>query len=250
MYKKLLSIFLIAFVLFSFFTACKFEDKTYIDAQIRLISGNPALWVHKGADHINNTDNYKFCVTDLDQNGRLEVINSAIIGTGLYSESYYFEVDETYTTIVPWEHNTDSFRKKLEADIITDSADCFVNPESDERFFIFQDSFRETSAYNCNFKMCLTFENKTVTEKMLAYWENSAATSDESENYEIITNIVTADGEILTQDEFLNYADARFKNCEKHTVTFNWQKYDKDTFPSQDKLINLLAESYNGFNLK
>lgn len=253
MSKKLFSAALIIIIILTALSACKPEDKSSINAQIRLIAENTDIWRHKDEGNIYGADNHKFCVTDLDQNGRLEVINSAIMGTGLYSKTYYFEVDESFSTLIPWDHTTDSFKKNLQADVITDTADVFSNPDTGEMFYVFNDHHRDTSAYNCTYHMCLTFKDKTVTEKMLAYWENSA-TTDEAGNYEITENIKTREGDTLTRDEIKSYEDTYFKDYEKLTAMFKWQSFKTEddtrvTDLTVPELERLLADSYEKFTL-
>ncbi len=59
------------------------------DAQIAVLAANYALWVKNG-----EYDPYSYSVTDLDQNGRLEVIASACVGSGNFSYNDVWEVNE------------------------------------------------------------------------------------------------------------------------------------------------------------
>ena len=61
-----------------------------ISAQLSLIAANASVWVQ---DASYGTV-YQYTVTDLDQNGRLEVIAASLQGTGLYTYSCFFEVNE------------------------------------------------------------------------------------------------------------------------------------------------------------
>lgn len=251
MNKKLLAFIVIIATFFTFITACKPEDKSSTDAQISLIAENAEVWNY---DYYSYIKSFHYCVTDLDQNGRLEIISSVNMGTGLYTDSYYFEVDETYTMLVPWEHITGNYTRAAQADIIVDDTDCFVNPETQATFYIFNDTLRATAANNCTYKLSPTFKNSTVTEELLAYYAHSAATTDEAGNYEVTTNIQTADGSPLTDDEFFAYPETYFKGYEKHTVTFGWQRYTTEndspiTNLTHEELVNLLSESYENFSV-
>ncbi len=254
MSKKLLALALVILLLFACLTACEGDasqkDKESIDSQINLIAENTHTWepfdIYPG-------DHFKFAVTDLDNNGRLEIITTVCRGTGLYSESTYYEVDETFSTLTKWEHKTDDFKEFLQADIISSKAKCFINPDTNERFYTFSDHHKDTAAYTCNYRMCLTFKNKTVTEEMLAYRSISATTIDEAGNYEVTETIQTRNGETLTKEEFSNFADNYFEGFEKHTITINWQdlKLDDEVLATNlelHELQKLLANSYEDFN--
>lgn len=255
MNKKLLALTLIIIVLLTSLTACKAGvspiNKESIDSQLNIIAENAHIWepfdIYPG-------DRFKFSVTDLDANGRLEVITTVCRGTGLYSESTYYEVDETFTSLTKWEHKTDDYKEFLQADIISSKAECFINPDTNERFYRFGDHHKDTAAYTCNYKMCLTFKNKTVTEELLAFWSISAATTDETGNYDITETIQTRDGEALTKEEFSSFAENKFKGYEKFDAAIMWQdlRTDSDALATdlpKDELITLLTESYNGFTL-
>lgn len=250
---KAFSIFLVLLTL----TACTADipphDKTSKDSQLNLIAKNTDIW--KPLD-IRPGDHYNFAVTDLDNNSRLEVITTVCRGTGQYSESMYYEVDDTFSTLTKWQHITDDYKENLQADIISTKAKCYINPDTNERFFTFGDHRKNGGAYTCHYDMCLTYKNNTVTEEMLAFWEISAATTDEAGNYEITENLRTRNGDILTKEDLQDFADNLFEGFEKYDVSILWQDLcidkESDTFATdlnESELIKLLAESFDGFNL-
>ncbi len=256
MSKKAFALTLILVIVFAVLTSCETQNnlsnKTSADAQLKLIADNSDIW--QPAD-IHSTDRFKFAVTDLDNNSQLEVITSVCRSTGLYSESVYFVVDDAFSTLEKWEHKTDGYKEFLQADIIDSRAECFVNPDTGERFYRFGDHHKDTAAYTCNYEMCLTYKNKIASEEMLAFWEISAATTDEEGNYEITENIRTRSGEILTKDEFTSFDETYFEGFEKYDVTFGWHDFYTEagtllTELSKDELAALLAKSYDIFKLK
>lgn len=254
--KALSSAFSILLVLFTL-TACNTKtditDNTSVNAQLKIIAQNTDIW--KPFD-IYQGEHYKFAVADLDNNSRLEVITTVCRGTGCYSESMYYEVDDTFSTLTKWQHITDDDKENLQADIISTKAKCFINPDTNERFFTFGDHRKDGGAYTCHYKMCLTYKNNTVTEEMLAFWEISAATTDEAGNYEITENIRTRNGDILTKEDFQDFADNLFEGFEKYDVSFLWQDLGingkADTLATdlpENELLSLLNESYEGFTI-
>ena len=60
--------------------------------QIDVIMNNIDMWNLYTEDNTYNP--YGYAITDLDQNGRLEIIASSCQGTGLYTYSNYYEVNE------------------------------------------------------------------------------------------------------------------------------------------------------------
>ena len=66
-----------------------------LEDQIALIAANYPLWVKS-----DPVVPYSFTVTDLDHNGRLEIISSVCMGTGYFSTNEIWEVNEKYDGLV------------------------------------------------------------------------------------------------------------------------------------------------------
>ena len=65
------------------------SNTSNVDEQIDLIVNNYSMWTMKTDDDTNKP--YSYVVTDLDQNGRLEIIASTCQGTGIYTYSNWCE---------------------------------------------------------------------------------------------------------------------------------------------------------------
>ena len=69
-------------------------QKVDLEAQLQVFADHRSEW------DINHTDSLpatSFTMADINNNGRLEVIVSGMTGTGIYSETYVFEVNEDAT---------------------------------------------------------------------------------------------------------------------------------------------------------
>ena len=75
------------------------DDETEIvksvDEQIKIIADNAEMWFG-----IDVNTRYSYCVTDLDANGRLEVISSGIGGSGCFSMGNIYEVNSSFDGLV------------------------------------------------------------------------------------------------------------------------------------------------------
>ena len=71
--------------------------KEDVKKQLTIIAENKDMWITEleYADEV-----YRYAISDLDHNGRYEVIVSNMGGTGLYTYSRFFEVNETYDGLV------------------------------------------------------------------------------------------------------------------------------------------------------
>lgn len=246
MIRKTSFLALTVVLIFAFFTACntdnEAEDKTFPSAQISLIAENSDMWE---AFIDFPVESFRVAVTDLDNNGRLEVICAATMGSGIVTTSAWAEVSSDYESLVSVQNNMD---KKSEPEIIVKSADCFVNADTDERVYSFVDTARASGDYTAYTKGLLTLKDNIVSFKPLGTCISVA------ENPEDITNrtftFTDAEGNSLTQEEFDSYIDTCLEGCEKLTATFKWQEYSKNSTLKQDEIVNLLNESYEGFSVK
>ncbi len=235
-------------------SACKTdESKPSPDtskAQIKLIAESYEIWKPTPEYY---TDRYKFCVTDLDKNNRLEVVVSGCIGTGLTTITSVYEVSEDFLSLDVCGYLNDESYNKVKADIITNSLDCFIDPESSQPHYIFVDHVRDGYAYNASFTVDLTFNNSTINEKVIACWENRYEIADNDEGYTVTTKIASVQGEEISPEDFLEYPEKLYKNFEKHTVSLKWQdtyNSDKKSYDvSEAQLISLLTESYGEFSV-
>lgn len=97
--------------------------------QLELICENVDLW-----QSLDGTDDWQYAVTDLDRNGRLEIIAANTAGSGYYTTINLFEVNEKGDTL---EACTNSLQEGESApDIIVDSADCYVCGDKYQYVFI------------------------------------------------------------------------------------------------------------------
>ena len=253
--KKIMSLILSVILVCVSLSACKTEESKpspdTSEAQIKLIAENYEIWKPTPK---YNTDRYKFCVTDLDMNNRLEVVVSACIGTGLSSFTSVYEVSEDFLSLDVCRYLNDESYNKVKADIITNSLDCFIDPESSQPHYIFVDHIRNGYSYNAKFTVDLTFDNSTINEKVIAFWENRYEIADNDEGYTATTTIKSVQGEEISSEDYWAYPEKLYKNFEKHTVSLKWQ----DTYNSDEKsydaseaqLISLLTESYKSFSVK
>ncbi len=246
MRRKTLFLALALLLTFTFFTACKTEnkseDKTTFESQINLIAENSDLW-EESIDY--PVESFRVAVTDLDNNGRLEVICAATMGSGIATTSVWAEVSSDYDSLVSIQNN---MNKKKEPEIIVKSADCYVNADTGERVYSFVDTARASGDYITYTKGLLTFKNNTVSFKPLGTCISIA------ENPEDITNRTftysDADGNSFTQEEFDSCIDTYLEGYEKLTANFKWQEYSKESTLTQDEVVNLLKESYEVFSVK
>ena len=108
-----------------------------------------------------------FTVTDLDQNGRLELIISRLEGSGQYTYSDYYEVNKELDKLTPCEWLDRTFES--EADIMVSSVPVYYDSNNKMYYYIFHDRIPDGIHYASENKRAISLANGKLSERILAY---------------------------------------------------------------------------------
>lgn len=210
----------------------------YIENQLQIILDN-YIWP---SEHYNDAyAYYRYAVTDLDQNERLEFISTIQQGSGKYTDSYYYEINESLIGL------TDLKMTKLEesgADIVVDSVPVYYDLDNNIYYYIFNDVLKDGINRYYENKRAISLKNGKLSEYMLAYkttWykENSSVPSP-SVSYKDL------DGNEISENEYNCIADITFPDFVKKEAYIYW--FDIDLNNLNDSVLKpILRKSYNGF---
>lgn len=229
-----------------------FLSKSEIDSQINLI----ASILNNCIDNMEvYLDSYGFCVTDLNYNGRLELIVATNGGTGNRTNSYVYEISEDYSKIVRCESNfigykySDEFNDESNADIILyDELTHYF--KDNQHFYVLEDDGRYGYAEQYNHKIAISLEDTTFIEKTLA--SDIRIYTISATDPEI--TITDYNGNDISEEEYQNIADKYFEGYNKNTVKLCWYSFlSSKTYPNgflgntDKELIEKITESYNTF---
>lgn len=203
-------------------------------AQLTVIYENRADW------YTADLEMGSYTVTDLDQNGKMEVLAAVCSGSGMY----------TYTDI--WEVNGDTLTKctrlmdeyESQADTIVSETVAYAVDGGWE--YIFYDTVRMgVMGYNCDLRG-VNLRDGTITET--TYASLGSMVDGEQE----VVEASMADGTALTEDEFYALKD-HLMETEKRQVSFRWiNVYDGEfdlNAASEAEAVAKLGELYAAFGL-
>ena len=181
------------------------------DNQLRIIAENKDMWTEEleYADEV-----YCYAISDLDHNGRYEVIVSNMGGTGLYTYSRFFEVNETYDGVV--ECTTDFMEGDSQPDIIIEKVDTYIDANGGFHY-AFSDALRNGMAESYENVRELILQDGEIITKYIA---------SKSSIYEGETLNVTCmdqEGNSITEEEYATIADTYFVDCQKVVTNLAWQ---------------------------
>ena len=211
---------------------CKFHNNevslTY-EYQLNVILNNKNLW-YKDTEF----EKYSYAVTDLDQNGRIEIVSSICQGTGIYTYTTIYEVNENGDRLSLCESNLTEYDFS-QADIIKNNWKVFYDKFNNQYHYIFDDLTKVgmTEYYENKRDFCLS--NGKISERYLV----RKTTLYENE----VPNITYTDfnNNVINEKEYNNFEDEYFNIYEKMMVNIEWlSNY------TEIKLEDLKA-SYNNF---
>jgi len=210
------------------------------EEQLNLIIDNYMIWKSQ-----NEYENFAYAIMDLDFNGRLEIVSASFGGTGRYTYSKYYEVNEEYNGLNLCESNNEDFLSG--ADIITDEYPVFYDANSNTYHYILTDLIRISALNYVEDKRDFVLKDGRITETFLA---NRETTYDEK--YETHDQYTLPSGEIISEEDYINMEDKIFQNLEKKYLNIEWldqYEYDFNNM-SDEKLLMLLKKSYETYGFK
>ncbi len=210
-----------------------------VEKQIDVIMNNIDTWNLSTDEDIYAP--YGYAITDLDQNGRLEIIASSCQGTGIYTYSNYYEVNEGLNGLNKIERNVEE--GSSEADIMTTAVKVYIDKSANEYHYIFSDLVKAGAAEYYENKQDIVLKNGKLYEKVIAY-KNTIYGNGNSN----VTMKDANDNEITAED-YAMIENRLFSNLELKIANIEWISTADVDFSSisDDELKNKLTESYEMF---
>lgn len=210
-----------------------------VEKQIDVIMNNIDTWNLSTDEDIYAP--YGYAITDLDQNGRLEIIASSCQGTGIYTYSNYYEVNESLNGLNKIERNVEE--GSSEADIMIPTVKVFINKATNEYHYIFDDLVKVGAAEYYENKQDIVLKNGKIYEKAIAY--RNTVYTDSNPNVTLKdanNNEITAEDYEIIENKLFSTLELKFANIEWISTT------DVDfSSISGDELKDKLTESYKKF---
>ena len=171
---------------------------------------------------------WSYAVTDMNHNGRLELLAASVQGDGRYTYVTAWEVGEDLNSCAPVQVNVpedESF-----PDIVTDNADTFYNPASNTWIYMFYDNivFSADEAYYA--KCAVKLVDGSLSFQQLAVQHNQAAGG--------IVNTAYMDnsGNAITGEQYNAAGTEGPAQLIKSSTNFEW--IDAEAVTTQNALFN------------
>ena len=186
------------------------------EQQYQLLMDQHEKWEFKGSYY----SPWWYIFTDLDHNGRMEVIVDSIPGSSHLTYSNCYEVNENLNGIascLTGNQNYDIFQIQRELP-------CYYDASSGLYYYINEHSFNISGAMHQQIMTDVHFlHNGHVDSVRLRYKE--AKYENYGSSNEVLTLILKdGDGNIITEDEYNNLVERRFAGMEKSILHLTWEK--------------------------
>lgn len=189
------------------------------DAQLAVIAAGRDLW--KQDVEYNN---WGYTVTDLDHNGRYEIISCSVQGTGFYSYIQAFEVNEAgdglTDLMADLKDRTDS-----SPDIMTDRVTFYSDPQSGQYYYIFNDMIRNGMAEYYENTRAVSVVDGKWTEMPLA---SKSTVYTDQDHYTITCS--DKSGNAISESQYGSIAEEEFRGLGSGEICLQWQMTDNNAF--------------------
>lgn len=210
-------------------------DPDHIADQIALIAANRDLWLTDAeyADEVTQC-----VITDLDWNGRLEIVASNMGGTGNYTYTTVYEVNEAMDSLELCPTNLTEFDSQ--ADIINGITVAYE--QDGYYYYLASDSMKVSAAeYYSGIRM-ISLIDGNISEETLAY-QMVVYGDDETP----VTTYYYGDNTEITQEEYDSLLYNYFVDFTQYEVSMGWMDQTETAALDEGDLIEALTESYSNF---
>lgn len=219
------------------------SDATSYDNQLQLITANADVWM---GDTERIAEPFFYAVTDLDRNGRLEIIQSFRQGTGLYTCTQLWEVDLNKTVLVPCQLS--EYEEDSQPDIISDDPiSVYFDEVNNCYYYIFDDNIRYSAGESRQNLLSVSLHNGIVTTTLLA---QSYSVADS--NSDMTTTYKDANGNTIDENASNMIADTAYADFIAMKSTIGWTDYSVSAqLPklTESEIKEILKSSWEKFSL-
>lgn len=210
------------------------EPAFAINDQIAIIVDNKDTWFLE-----SEYDIYNYAITDLDQDGYIELIESSCQGSGIFTYSSIYEVNDNHSLTKVEYEGLDEYDSQ--PDIIRESMTCYFDSSSNTYYYVVSDTLREGAAgyFVSNYGMSLKDDGLMALDYYSGYFDGMISETEAGSIY------YDADNKEITEREYNEAENRKYASLNKMTCNINWIANPG----YNDDFNNLLLESWQGFGI-
>ncbi len=195
-------------------------------------------------DWNENMLNMKYAVTDLDQNGRLEIIvTTGPNGNGQYSSNWIYQINEAGTKLKECEYNG-----WMELDIFNNIKKVLLDNETGIYHYVSSNYTHLSGDQNGESIGLMSLDNGIIHEEVLGYQDIGDTQDNKVVYYQKIGNKKKK----ISKKEYTlkSLISKKYKDSKIKPVCIHWFTFSKDVKNITDfQLMHEIKESYEAFGI-
>ena len=188
--------------------------------QLTFIENNRSAWLPQDLEY----ETWFYTVTDLDHNGRLEVLTASLQGSGLYTYVDCREVNETCTGLNYCHDNLGE--GEAWPDIIVNSLTFYRNPATGLYYYLCEDGVRDGAAHYLTTLESVCLDHGRIELRRLASKDETYTDPNNS-----VKRYYDENGAETTESTYLAVEQRFFAGFERGTLNLNWVQLEAQPTP-------------------
>ena len=203
-----------------------------LHAQLSVMAREKEVWAVQ-AEFANEICQY--AVTDLDHNGRYEIIVANMGGTGMYTYSRFWEINEQCSGLTECE--TDFLEGDSQPDLMTEEWETYTD-DAGRKYYVVYDLTRNGAAEYYENVRVISLQNGKIAAVPIAY----RTTIYEEGKAEITCE--DASGNVISEADYEGAAERYLNGYQRGTTVLGWQ--DLREIPQDEAELKELLEASVG----
>lgn len=158
---------------------------------------------------------WSYAVTDLDRNGRMEVIALSTQGTGHFSTGSCWELSEDFSALVKCGSNLGE--AEFWPELSVSETDCYYDSSSDTYYYIFEDLAKSDAATYYTTKVSVSLKNGSLNFSPLC--SKAEVYNPDGSSY---AECYDLQGNLISVQDYDRYADMMFASFAKTRYALSW----------------------------
>lgn len=209
-----------------------------LDAQLALIDTNRDTW-----KVLDESDAWCYAVTDLDGNGRLEILSSETHGSGHFTTFRAWEVSEDFVSLTPIAEPGDygsivvmGASTYAQTALVRDTLDRFTDPQTNISYYVQENTVKDGPAHYITGKTAVFLSGGTMDRVTLGYLQ-----TDYSESNDGIITYQAPDDSPISEEAYMN--PPQLSGMPRSAAQIGWLTY----FHSGELTKEDLSSSWEAF---
>ena len=217
--------------------------------QLRKIAGS-SLWYSVGGmgEELGEFNHVplSYMVTDLDEDGQLEIIKSSIQGSGQFSYTEVYEVSKDAQKLIEIKIK-DQREGSSSADISKrKKVSTYWDEKNKVRYYMFDDYCHVSAQENFNAELAVALQKNQWVEKYAGKWKKTDYEKEKTAYY------IGEKDEKVSKKEYDSYVDKFWRNMKKGEAVLGWKESCEANLyrMNEDYLYHELADSFLSFQIE